>query len=189
MQGTYYLLKLLINEGRNDLIYEMANQDTFPGWGYMLENGATTIWEQWDGEHSHIHNTLISIGAWFIQGLGGIQYDPDSPGFKHFFIRPGIVGDLTHVRSSYRSIHGMIESNWTRDGERLTLNVVIPPNTTATVTVPAARPGDVTVEDERAQRLTGAVSEMRHEDGRVSFLIGAGEYRITSHLTPGVDRR
>ena len=70
MHGTYFVIKYLMEADRNDLVFEMTNKTDYPGWGYMLANGATTSWEGWTGQ-SHIHDTLISIGAWFIAGCGG----------------------------------------------------------------------------------------------------------------------
>ena len=86
----------------------------------MLANGATTAWEGWTGQ-SHIHDTLISIGAWFIQGMGGIRADEKAPGFKHFFVKPAVVGDLTSARASYRSIRGEIVSDWRIENGQVTL--------------------------------------------------------------------
>lgn len=181
MHGTYYMLKLLTEKGRNDLAYEMAGKDTYPSWGHMLKEGATTIWEQWDGVHSHIHNTLISIGAWFIQGLGGIQYDEAAPGFKHFFVRPGVVGDLTFVRAEYRSIHGTIRSYWQREGDELTLRVTVPANTTATVVLPARRIEDVK-EGGSPLRQAKGIKGVRYEDGLAKVLVGSGEYAFASRI-------
>jgi alpha-L-rhamnosidase len=139
MHGTYFLLKYLMQADRNDLIFEMASKTDYPSWGYMLANGATTSWESWSGQ-SHIHNTLLSIGAWFTQGLAGIQSDGKSPGFSHFVIKPAVVGDLTFVRARYRSIHGDIRSDWRIVNGSMTLTVTVPPNTTATVVVPGQGP-------------------------------------------------
>jgi alpha-L-rhamnosidase len=139
MHGTYFLLKYLMEAGRNDLIYEMTARKDYPGWGYMLENGATTSWESWTGQ-SHIHDTLISIGAWFIEGIGGIRTDESAPGFKHFVIKPTVIGDLTFARAKYQSIHGEIVSEWRVENGKLKLNVTVPPGTTATVYVPGRGP-------------------------------------------------
>lgn len=139
MHGTYFLLKYLMEAGRNDLIYEMTARKDYPGWGYMLENGATTSWESWTGQ-SHIHDTLISIGAWFIEGIGGIRTDESAPGFKHFVIKPAVIGDLTFARAKYQSIHGEIVSEWRVENGKLKLNVTVPPGTTATVYVPGRGP-------------------------------------------------
>jgi len=139
MHGTYFLLKYLMEAGRNDLVYEMTNTKDYPGWGYMLANGATTSWEGWTGQ-SHIHDTLISIGAWFTEGLAGIRSDGKSPGFKHFVIKPAVVGNLTFVKAKYGSIHGEIVSDWRIENGTFRLNVTVPPGTTATVFVPGESP-------------------------------------------------
>jgi alpha-L-rhamnosidase len=135
MHGTYFVMKYLIEAGRNDLIDEMTSKQDYPGWGYMLANGATTSWEGWTGQ-SHIHDTLISIGAWFIEGLGGIQSDGKSPGFQHFVIKPAVVGDLTSARAKYRSIHGEIISDWRIEDGIFKLAVTVPAGTTASVFIP-----------------------------------------------------
>jgi alpha-L-rhamnosidase len=139
MHGTYFLMKYLIEADRNDLIYEMVRKRDYPGWGYMLANGATTAWESWTGQ-SHIHDTLISIGAWFTQGLAGIRSDGATPGFKHFVVKPAVVGGLTFVKGRYRSIHGDISSEWRVGNGVLTLTVTVPPGATATVVVPGEGP-------------------------------------------------
>jgi alpha-L-rhamnosidase len=135
MHGTYFLIKYLMEADRNDLIDLMTNTREYPGWGYMLANGATTAWESWTGG-SHIHDTLISIGAWFTQGIAGIRSDGSSPGFEHFVIKPSVVGDLTFAKASYRSIHGEIVSDWRIENGNFHLSVTVPPGTTATVVVP-----------------------------------------------------
>ena len=135
MHGTYFLIKYLMEADRNDLVFEMTNKKDFPGWGYMLANGATTSWESWTGQ-SHIHDTLTSIGGWFTQGLAGIRSDGMAPGFKHFVIKPAVVGDLTFAKARYRSIHGDIVSDWRIENGTFRLLVTVPPGITATVFVP-----------------------------------------------------
>ncbi|MDE3166613.1 MAG: alpha-L-rhamnosidase N-terminal domain-containing protein, partial [Acidobacteriota bacterium] len=139
MHGTYFLMKYLWENDRDDLVFLMTNQPDYPGWGYMLANGATTSWEGWAGQ-SHIHDTLISIGAWFTEGLAGIQSDGKSPGFKHFLIKPAPVGDLRFARARYHSIHGDIVSDWRIENGQFKLSVTVPPGTTATVSVPGGGP-------------------------------------------------
>jgi alpha-L-rhamnosidase len=179
MHGTYFLLKHLMEEYRNDLIFEMASKKTYPSWGYMLENGATTIWECWDGEHSRIHDTLISIGSWFIQGIAGIRIDEGSPGFKHFLIRPAVVGDLTWARASLNSIHGRIAVQWRLEGNDLEIELVIPVNTTATVYVPAKKVSDVMEGNISADESDG-VQFLGTENGMAIYLVDSGEYAFTS---------
>ncbi|MCX6632884.1 MAG: family 78 glycoside hydrolase catalytic domain, partial [Candidatus Solibacter sp.] len=156
MHGTYFLLKQLMEADRNDLIYAFTSKTDYPSWGNMLALGATTMWENWSGG-SHIHDTLISIGAWFIQGIGGIRIDEKAPGFTHFFIKPAVVGDLTFARTSYNSIHGKIVSNWRRENDTLYLDVTVPAGATATVLMPAA-------------------------GGRTEHAVGSGSHQFVSKL-------
>jgi alpha-L-rhamnosidase len=135
MHGTYFLIKYLMEANRNDLIYQMTNTTEYPGWGYMLANGATTSWEGWTGQ-SHIHDTLISIGAWFTEGIAGIRSDGKSPGFEHFVIQPAVVGDLAFAKAKYHSIHGDIVSEWRIENGMFKLHVTVPPGTSATVFLP-----------------------------------------------------
>jgi alpha-L-rhamnosidase len=139
MHGTYFLIEYLMEADRNDLIHLMTNTEDYPGWGYMLANGATTAWEGWTGG-SHIHDTLISIGAWFTQGIAGIRSDGVSPGFERFVVEPSVVGDLTFARARYDSIHGEIVSDWRVEDGAFRLSVTVPPGTTATVVVPGEGP-------------------------------------------------
>jgi alpha-L-rhamnosidase len=175
MHGTYFLLKYLMQQDRNDLIFTMVNQTTYPGWGDMLRQGATTIWEDWTGSDSHIHDTLISVGSWFIQGIGGIRIDEAAPGFRHFLIKPAIVGDLTFARAKYQSIHGEIASDWRIENGTLKLDVTVPPGTTATVYVPGAGPAQVTP---RSARVKAAGTR----NGRAVFEVESGKYSFEAKL-------
>jgi len=112
--GTRQLLEQLPLLGRNDLAYALANRNTFPSWGWMLEKDATTLWEHWagsDNTFSNNHPMFGSISAWFFRWLGGIQLAADAVGFDRIVIRPQPVPDLKWVKCSHRSVRGMIESN------------------------------------------------------------------------------
>ncbi len=178
MHGTYFLLKLLMERYRNDLIFEMTNKKTHPGWGYMLENGATTIWEGWRGG-SHIHDTLISIGSWFIQGVGGIRIDETRAGFERVIIRPAIVGDLKWARAEYPSIGGEIATDWKIDGDMVRLDVTIPVGTTATVYVPTKDASSVT-EGGKSAGEAECVKLVRKETGAAVYEVGSGKYSFVS---------
>jgi alpha-L-rhamnosidase len=143
MLGTCFLIDYLRQAGRDDLVLSMYQQTTYPGWGYMVEQGATTLWEQWNGHWSQIHSCFASADNWLYQGLAGIRPDPAGPGFKKIIIQPAVVGDLAWVKASHESPHGRIVSNWQRTGKRLTMEVTIPANTTATVFVPGEAPRQV----------------------------------------------
>ena len=181
MHGTYFLLKELMEADRNDLIYTFTSKTDYPGWGNMLQQGATTFWESWTGG-SHIHDTLISIGSWFIQGIGGIRIDEKSPGFSHFNIRPAILGDLTFANARYQSAHGAIVSNWRKEGGKLHLDVTVPAGTTATVYVPGSAPDAVTESGRPAAQSQG-VQAAGVEKGKAAFLLSSGQYQFVSELS------
>jgi alpha-L-rhamnosidase len=182
--GTYFLIKELTDLGRHDLVYTMVNQTTFPGWGHMMKNDATTIWEEWGGGNSGIHSSFLSIGAWFIEGIGGIQGYESNPGFAHFLIRPGVVGDLKFARTKYRSIRGDIISNWQREGGKLSMDLTIPANTTATVFVPAKDAAGVAESGKPAGQAEG-VKFLRLEGDYAVFGVGSGKYSFAAAFRTG----
>jgi alpha-L-rhamnosidase len=182
MLGTYFLLQYLQESGRNDLVYTIMNQTTYPGWGYMVSQGATTLWEQWNGYYSQIHSCFTCPSGWFYQGLAGIRPGPAAPGFKNILIKPAIVGDLTWVKSHHDSPYGRIVSNWKREGDKLTMEVTIPVNTTATIHVPAKNAAAVT-ESGNAIGKAGGVKFLRMENSAAVYDVGSGSYRFQSTLT------
>ena len=137
--GTWILLEQLSKRDRSDLAYGLATRKTFPSWGWMLENDATTLWEHWAGStntYSHNHPMFGSISGWFFRWLGGIQAAPDAVGFDRILIRPKIAGDLQWVKSSHRSIRGLIQSDWSVKEDGAHFHIVIPPDTTAVIELP-----------------------------------------------------
>ena len=181
MHGTYFLLKELMEADRNDLIYAMAEKEDFPSWGNMLKQGATTSWESWSGGSSHIHDTLISIGAWFIEGIGGIRADEKAPGFRHFFLKPAPGGGLTFANTSYRSIRGTIVSNWRIESGTLHMDVTVPPGSSATLYLPSAAADAVTESGGPAAQAAG-VKYSGADRGKAIFDLGSGSYRFASKL-------
>lgn len=181
MLGTYFLIEYLRGIGRDDLLFTIMNQKTYPGWGFMLAAGATTLWEQWNGFFSHIHSCFASPGGWFYQSLAGIRTDPAAPGFQRSIIKPALVGDVTWVKAHHDSIHGRIVSSWRRDGGKLSLEVTIPANTSATLYVPAKNAAAVTESGKPANQSPG-VRFLRHENGAAMFEVGGGTYQFSSAL-------
>ncbi|MCC7174237.1 MAG: family 78 glycoside hydrolase catalytic domain [Bryobacterales bacterium] len=177
MHGVYFLLKFLMEEDRNDLIYTMASKTDYPSWGDMLRQGATTIWENWSGG-SHIHDTLISVGSWFIQGIGGIRIDEESPGFRRFVIKPAVVGGLTFARTRYRSPYGPIVSNWRLAEGTLHLDVTVPPGTAAAVHIPARSVEAVSEGGRLAARATG-VRSSGMQGSKAVFEVDSGQYAFS----------
>ncbi len=183
IHGTAYLIKLLLQRNRNDLVFQMANQRTYPGWGYMLDRGATTLWEQWDGQNSLLHSSFVSIGSWFIEGLAGIRLDPNQPGYKHFLIRPGIVGDLHWARGEFDSLYGKIGSEWKVTAGQLLLTIDVPPNTSATIFVPTDKPASVLESGKPAGQAPG-VRFAGIVDLMSVYEVGSGRYAFSIPLLP-----
>ena len=179
--GFRFLLQALAQGGRSDVIYRMINQDEKPGYGYQLKMGATSLTESWDANRtsSHNHFMLGHITEWFYKDLAGIDTDPAGPGFKKIVIRPQPVGDLTWARGSYDSIRGRIVSDWKRSGDRFTLKVAIPANTSATVFLPA-RDGSEVLEGGRPAGQSRGVQHLRRERECAVFAVASGEYVFES---------
>jgi alpha-L-rhamnosidase len=137
--GTRYLFDALTGLDRADLGLHLITQERYPGWGHILAQGGTTVWENWAGKAASLnHPALGSVGSWFYKSLGGIQLDPQVPAFKRFIIRPEVPQALDWVEASHESPYGSIRVKWQRDAKGLTLEVDVPPNTSATVYVPSS---------------------------------------------------
>jgi alpha-L-rhamnosidase len=177
--GSKYILNALTDGGRADVAYRLASQKDLPSWGWWIEQGATTLWEQWDGSSSRNHIMFGEVAAWFYKALAGINPDPAAPGFKHFIIRPQPVGDLSFARAEYNSIHGKIVSGWRREKGNFYLEVTVPANTTATIFIPAT--GAASVKEGRGAAMSANGLEfLRMEDGRAVFEAKAGRYDFAS---------
>lgn len=141
--GARYILHVLSREGRADLAYSIATQQDFPGWGYWIARGATTLWETWNGNSSLNHHMFSDISAWFYKSLAGINPDPGEPGFRHIIIKPNPVKGLEWVRASHYSPYGLITCNWEAKNGVLTLDLEIPVNCHATLYLPEKYSGEV----------------------------------------------
>jgi len=175
--GGVYTLAALTREGRSDLIYRMATQRSWPGWGHMIEQGATTLWEHWLPGDSSVHNSFLSIGEWFFSGLAGIMPDPEAPGFRRIHLRPQPVPGLAWAKATFASPYGVISSVWKVDGPRLVFEFQIPPNTTATVRLPTANVNAVQESGRPVSQAVG-VRLLRLERGAVELEIASGNYRF-----------
>jgi alpha-L-rhamnosidase len=163
IHSTAWVMDSLAKTGNHDLAYNFIFNRGFPSWFFSIDQGATTIWERWDGYNngrfgdakmnSLNHVALGTVGEWLYRHAAGIQLDPDNPGFRHFFIRPVPDKRLTFVKSEYESINGKIAVEWkfTPADKTFRLQVKIPANTTATVTLPDA--------DGTTQKIPGGTHE------------------------------
>jgi len=184
--GGQWLNRVLTDGGRADLVYQFATNTTYPSWGYMVEKGATTVWELWNGDtadpgmNSHNHVMLVGdLTTWLYEALAGIK--PAQPGFKHLLMHPHPVGDLQYVRASHASPYGLIRSEWKRQRDRFDWEITIPANSTATVHIPAADVNDVLERGKALSRVAG-VSSVQYTGDRVVCHLASGHYRFTSTL-------
>jgi alpha-L-rhamnosidase len=179
--GTKYVLNVLTELGRADVAYRIATQRDYPSWGLWIEQGATTLWETWDGRASRNHHMFSDISAWFYKTLAGILPDPEHPGFQHATIKPWPVGDLTDVSAEIRTPYGQLRSAWNKEDDRFVLDVTIPANSTATVHVPTADASGVT-ESGRPAGAAEHVAACAPEPGRAIYNVAAGSYRFETGL-------
>jgi alpha-L-rhamnosidase len=145
--GTPLLCKSLSSNGYEELVFMLLNRKEYPSWLYPVTQGATTIWERWDGQkpdgsfqdvgmNSFNHYAYGAIGEWLYTYVSGLQIDEKQPGYKHFILAPHPGGGLTNASAEFDSMYGKIKSNWKIDGENIIYDVEIPANTKATVVMP-----------------------------------------------------
>ena len=183
--GTKYMLHALADAGRADVAYQVVDQPTFPGWGYMLERGATTLWEHWqfsDNTYSHNHPMFGSVSEWFYKALAGINPAPDACGFDKILIHPRPVEGLNWVKASHESVRGRVVSEWRREGDRFNLRVSVPVGATATVYLPARSLAQVKESGRPLDRARG-VGPARLDQDEAIVQVGSGDYRFESSLS------
>lgn len=138
--GAKAILNALSENGQALAAYKVAVQDTYPSWGWWIVNGATTLLENWDlqaeRDISDNHMMFGEIGGWFFKGLGGIFPDSSQPGFKHIILRPNFIPELKQFEAKHNSPYGIIVSNWEYKKNKVIYNIVIPPNSSATLYLP-----------------------------------------------------
>jgi alpha-L-rhamnosidase len=179
--GTKFLLETLSRSGRPDLAYALVDRTSFPGWGHMLDRGATTLWEHWeysDNTYSHNHPMFGSVSEWFYSWLAGIQPDPDAVGYDRIVFRPQPVSGLAWARASLRTARGEVASAWRIENGRFVLSVTVPANTTAVVFIPGTDPAAVREGGAAASEAEG-VAFKRTEAGCSVFAIGSGRYEFS----------
>ena len=184
--GCGFINPVLTMMGHHDVAYRLLLNDTFPSWGYSIMHGATTIWERWDGwtadkgfqdpgMNSFNHYAFGAVGEWLYRFVAGIDLDSEEAAYKKVRIRPYTGGDLEYARAEYQSIHGNIVSGWKREGKEMTMDITIPPNTTATVFVPFSDVSKIT-EGGQSVEEAEAVQFLRVDDDCAVFEVGSGTY-------------
>ena len=186
--GTPRLLPGLHQAGRDDLAYHLLLNEDFPSWLFEIKNGATTTWERWDGwrpdkgfqasgMNSFNHYSFGAVGEYLFSVVGGIR--EETPGFQRFIIAPVAQPGLQWAKTSYTSIHGPIRASWNRSAHTFALDVTIPPNTSATVILPADDPDLVTESGQPASQADG-VTLLRADRHVVVYRVGSGTYQFVS---------
>jgi alpha-L-rhamnosidase len=185
--GTPILCKTLSSIGRDDLAFMLLNRKQYPSWLYPVLQGATTIWERWDGQkpdgtfqtigmNSFNHYAYGAIGEWLYRHVAGIDTDPQQPGYKHILLNPHAGGGLTNATGEIETLYGKVSSSWKIEGENFVYDVKIPVNTTASVTLPFAQASQLTL---NAQPLSAAVKENMTTDQKgVTLTLGSGSYQF-----------
>jgi alpha-L-rhamnosidase len=184
--GLPILLKYIVEDAeRADLLYPCLASTEQPGYGFFLKSGETTWPEYWKitGEASRIHTCYTGISGYFMKALGGIRPDEAACGMQKFLIKPAIIGDLAWVNTHHDSFYGRIISNWKREGYKLTMDVTIPPNTMATVYVPAGDAAAVTEGGKTIDKVQGVKFLRMENNGAAVYAVGSGTYRFQSAIT------
>ncbi|MDX8340248.1 glycoside hydrolase family 78 protein [Draconibacterium sp. IB214405] len=181
--GTPILCPTLSAIGHDDLAYLLLNRKEYPSWLYPVTQGATTIWERWDGQkpdgsfqdvgmNSFNHYAYGAIGEWLYDHVAGIKVDENNPGYKKFVLAPHPGGGLTTVAASFNSVYGTIKSDWKISEGQMTYTVEVPANTSAQVVLPKAKVADVTMTDD----LKSGVKQTGTD---VTVAVGSGTYSFT----------
>jgi alpha-L-rhamnosidase len=180
--GTKYVLEALSENISSDTVYHIVNSKVYPGWGFMIDNGATTLWETWkesDDTFSNSHPMFGTVTEWFYRWLAGIRPDPKNPGFKKFIIGPSTPGALEYVNCSYVSPFGKIISNWKKlQSGAVQYELTIPAKSSAAVILPITQSQKITINSNNKNFNSEKIESL--QTGK--FELGEGEYIITVSL-------
>jgi alpha-L-rhamnosidase len=183
--GSRHLYRALSSHGYDDAALGIFRKTDYPSIGYLFSLGATTLWEGWQENAGSLNHPMQgSFGVWFYDGVGGVNPDPASPGFKHIILRPLAFGGLESANVSHRSPYGIISSDWTYRAGVFAWRVVIPGNTTATIHVPADNAGSVK-EGGRPVGKSAGIAVKGMEKGFLVMEAGSGTYEFTSKADAG----
>ena len=173
--GAKYLLHVLAKNGHADLAYKIITTKSYPGWGYLVEKGATTLWEHWKGKEAEglsslNHIMFGDVSNWFYQYLAGIRPDQNAPGFKHFYIEPKLTNTLEWAKADFESPYGKIKVDWKRQETVLVLNIHVPNNSSASLILPKG---------ELVKSLPTIFDVSKESNEKKIFELKSGNYKIT----------
>jgi alpha-L-rhamnosidase len=182
--GSQWLMRGLTEYGYADLAWILATNDTYPSWGYMAANGATTIWELWNGNTAdpgmNSQNHVMLLGdliTWCYENIAGIRSDKSKVAFQRIIMKPVLPAGLDSVDASFRSPHGLIRSHWKNQPDRFEWTITIPANATAEVHIPSADSSEIFI-DGNGIGYTNDVRWLRHEKGAVVLEVPSGRWKI-----------
>jgi len=186
--GTPLICQVLTDYGYLDTAYMLLKRKKYPSWLYPVTQGATTIWERWDGQkpdstfqnpgmNSFNHYAYGAIGAWLYQMVAGIKPDVSAPGYKHIIFKPNPGGDLTFSTANLHSIYGNIGASWKIENSQFTYTIDVPANTSATVYLPNALEDNV-LESGRAIGKISEITLIEQNKGWLKFEAGSGHYQF-----------
>ncbi len=187
--GTPLITMVLTEYGYIDLAYMLLNRKEYPSWLYPINMGATTIWERWDGikpdntfqdpgMNSFNHYAYGAIGEWLYRIVAGIEIDNKNPGYKHILFQPHPGGGLTNAKATIHTMYGIAESGWEISDGLFNYQIIVPPNTYATVTLPNAVLEDVQENGKEVKNAAG-IKEAHQDGNAVSIELGSGKYRFS----------
>jgi len=190
--STLPLMKELVKRGFSEKAFQLLETSEFPSWGYSIEQGATSIWERWDGYvkgrgmqgagmNSFNHYAFGAIGEWIYKNILGIQADKSNPGYTHFILKPLPGGTLTWAEGSYHSISGKIETKWKKQNGKFEYEITIPANTTATVYMPAKSAESILINKEKLTELYKS-TEIDYQNAYSIFEAPSGTYSLLSEF-------
>jgi alpha-L-rhamnosidase len=177
--GTQFFFEVLSENGLHEMACEAMNQRTQPGYGWWIEQGATTTWEEWNGEGSRNHPMFGGGIVWFYRKLAGLNVDEDHPGYRHIIFRPQPAKDITYTRYSNTSSYGKVAIDWRKEANAFNMNVTVPVGCSALVYVPAEKP-EVVTESGQAVGKDKNISFLKMEEGYALFEVGSGSYAFQS---------
>jgi alpha-L-rhamnosidase len=179
--GTQFFFEVLAENRMQDLAYEAMNKKTQPSYGWWIEQGATTTWEQWDGSGSHNHPMFGGAIVWFYRELAGMNTDPLQPGYQNIIYKPQPAGDVRFASYSNETSNGTAAISWKKNADIFKLDIKVPVGSTATVYVPALNAKNVTESGKKINAKSG-VSFQKMENGYAIFTVNSGNYSFDSQL-------
>lgn len=177
--GTQFFFEILTESGLHNLAFEAMNKRIQPGYGWWIEQGATTMWEQWNGENSRNHHMFGGGIAWFYRKLAGMDTDPEQPGYRNIIFKPQPAGDVTFASYSGETSYGTASIAWKKEDGRFRMNIIVPVGSTATVYIPASNAGDI-FENGKKIKKSKSMSFLKMKDGYAVFNVVSGTYNFLS---------